>query len=72
MGQVIKKDRSTKYTPSRGPVMDRCPETGSQFSFGGPIWAEPIHDTEWVKGMLVDLEAEKESYAMFSKLKGYT
>lgn len=71
MGQVIKKDSSTKYIPSRGPVMDKCPETGSKFSIGGPIWAEPIHDPEWVKGILADMEAEKDCYAMFGKLKGY-
>lgn len=67
---MFKNEKGTKYSPSRGPVIDKCPETESSFYFGGPIWAEPIHKQEWVNGILADVEKEKSSYASYKKLKG--
>jgi tRNA G26 N,N-dimethylase Trm1 len=37
---------------------------------GGPIWAKPIHDQDFVKGMLDKMESEKERYAAFQRIKG--
>eukprot|EP00798_Chlamydomonas_sp_ICE-L_P005931 gene5931-33505_t len=46
--------KSTKYMAASGPVVpQKCPDTGSGFIMGGPIWAEPIHDFEFVKGGLL-------------------
>ncbi|GMH35110.1 hypothetical protein BSKO_02978 [Bryopsis sp. KO-2023] len=70
VGQKTEKKGRVRYNAGRGPVMEKCPETGSQFSIGGPIWAEPLHDERFLKGVLEDIEAEKESYKMFDKIKG--
>lgn len=49
----VKKGNGYKYQPaSAPPVPERCSETGSGFSMGGPFWAEPLHNMEWVQGVL--------------------
>ena len=37
----------------------RCPDTGSNYLMGGPLWAEPIHDQAFVKGLLTEMEGDK-------------
>ncbi|KAK9907632.1 hypothetical protein WJX75_007284 [Coccomyxa subellipsoidea] len=65
------KGRSTKYGPGAGPAVPQaCPETGSGFQMGGPMWAGPIHDPAWIQGLLDSIEADKERYAAFGKIKG--
>lgn len=54
----------------RIPCPSRCPESGSGFLMGGPIWARPLHDQEWVAGLLQQMEGESERYAQFARLKG--
>ncbi|CAL8462795.1 g2328 [Coccomyxa elongata] len=62
---------STKYSPGAGPaVPEKCPETGSGFQMGGPMWAGPIHDPSWIQGLLDTMEAEKERYSAFGKIRG--
>lgn len=54
--QFVNK-RSTKYSPGAGPaVPEKCPETGSGFQMGGPMWAGPIHDPSWIQGLLDTME----------------
>ena len=39
--------------PGVGPaVPQQCPETGANFLMGGPFWADPIHNMDWVNGIL--------------------
>lgn len=53
--QDIRGD-NVKYAPGRGPaVPEKCPETGSPFNMGGPFWAGPIHDAEFVAAMLTEI-----------------
>ena len=50
-----------KYMASQGPaVPERCPETGSGWLMGGPIWSEPIHDVAFVKGLISDMDLDRE------------
>lgn len=49
---------------------NRCPESGSGYTMGGPIWARPLHDQEWVKGLLQQMGAESQRYAQHARLKG--
>ena len=50
-----------KYSPSHGPVVpERCPETGSGWIMGGPIWSDPIHDIAFVRGVIADMDRDKE------------
>lgn len=49
----IQKSNGVKYMPGVGPaVPQQCPETGANFLMGGPFWADPIHNMEWVQGIL--------------------
>jgi tRNA (guanine26-N2/guanine27-N2)-dimethyltransferase len=41
-------------------VPQQCPETGSGFQMGGPFWAEPLHDPEWVQGLLQQVRRDKD------------
>lgn len=50
--QVMKGD-NPKYVPGQGPpVPQQCAETGSSYLMGGPFWAEPLHDPEWLQGLI--------------------
>ena len=46
----------TGYGPA---VSEKCPETGSNFTMGGPFWSQPLHDQEWVAGLLEQIRADK-------------
>lgn len=61
VGQKKINGNSVKHMPNHGPAVPemRCPETGSGYIMGGPIWAEPIHDHEFVKGLMADIERDK-------------
>lgn len=51
----------TDRNPTRRPVVpQQCPETGSGFSVGGPIWADPIHDQDFVARLLDHVEGSPE------------
>ncbi|KAL4430759.1 hypothetical protein ABPG75_006015 [Micractinium tetrahymenae] len=67
--RVLKGGGSIKYMPGAGPaVPEKCPETGSGFQMGGPFWAEPIHDPEWVAGLLQQIRRDKDSLPAYNKL----
>jgi tRNA (guanine26-N2/guanine27-N2)-dimethyltransferase len=61
VGQKKQNGNSTKFMPMHGPAVPEmtCPETGSGYLMGGPIWAERIHDTDFVKGLIADLDKDK-------------
>lgn len=51
------RGKGFKYAPGHGPtVPEHCPETGSGWIMGGPFWSQPIHNQDWVKGVLGILE----------------
>lgn len=53
MALQIQKGKGIKYMPGLGPaVPQQCPETGANFLMGGPFWADPIHNMDWVHGIL--------------------
>lgn len=60
---------SIKYSPGMGPaVPQQCPDTGSNFQMGGPFWTEPLHDPEWVAGLLEQVQRDKDSLPAHDKL----
>lgn len=53
----IQKSGGLKYMPGVGPaVPQQCPETGANFLMGGPFWADPIHNMDWVHGILKSVQ----------------
>ena len=37
---------------------------------GGPIWSAPIHDAEFVRGLLEEVDTHSEDYHTTSRIKG--
>ena len=61
VGQRKESGASVKHMPAHGPVVPQhCPETGSSFLMGGPLWAEPLHDMTFVAGLLEELDRDKD------------
>ncbi len=53
VGQRRQHNGQNKYMPGSGPAVEqRCPDTGSGFIMGGPIWADAIHDPTFIQGRL--------------------
>lgn len=42
-----------------GGIACRCPDCESGYIMGGPLWSDPLHDPEFVAGLLQDLERDK-------------
>lgn len=69
VGRKIQKNNGVKYMPGVGPaVPQQCPETGANFLMGGPFWADPIHNMDWVNGILESVKANKEQYPACNKV----
>ncbi|GAA6003324.1 tRNA (guanine26-N2)-dimethyltransferase [Rhodotorula paludigena] len=49
---------------------DRCGECGGKFHIGGPMWAAPIHNKDFVKEMLEHVEANSADFATHERIKG--
>ena len=51
--------------PGVGPaVPQQCPETGANFLMGGPFWADPIHNMDWVHGILKSVQVRHPPYSL--------
>jgi tRNA (guanine26-N2/guanine27-N2)-dimethyltransferase len=71
IGRLKVTGNSRKYGPAYGPpVAQHCPETGASYTIGGPIWSDPIHDKEWIKGVLTHMKSSQKKYKAFEKIQG--
>ncbi len=75
VGRVKVNGNSRKYGPGYCVLSDdsfgktaACPETGAQFTVGGPIWNGPIHDADWIKGVLEYMKGR--GFAAEQKIRG--
>ncbi|EFJ10436.1 hypothetical protein SELMODRAFT_153186 [Selaginella moellendorffii] len=69
LGRIVQKNNSTRYLPGLGPtVQQQCEHCGKNFNMGGPMWAAPIHDTEWVSAILSQVCEAKKRYPAFDKI----
>ena len=66
------KGGNFKYTPSPAPtVSERCEHCNSRHHIGGPIWSDPLYDTDFVKRVLRRVEGESLSYlGTLERIKG--
>jgi len=54
-----------------GPtVPEKCPECHSVLHIAGPMWSGPIHDSEFVTGVLDHLENNQDKYGTSLRMKG--
>ncbi|XP_077980664.1 tRNA (guanine(26)-N(2))-dimethyltransferase-like [Glandiceps talaboti] len=53
IGTCIESGKSIKYKPATGPPMGQsCEHCNSRFQIGGPMWAEPLHNSDFVTRLL--------------------
>ncbi|GIL63660.1 hypothetical protein Vafri_17687 [Volvox africanus] len=73
VGQKRQHNGQGKFMPGSGPAVEpRCPDTGSGFIMGGPIWSAPIHDVDFIQELLTEIQAGgTQKYAQAVKIRGY-
>lgn len=61
-----------KFRPSEVTVGSKCKICGGRYDLGGPIWSEPIHDSEFLKLLKQEfaLEQTKEDFKTFKRIEG--
>ncbi|KAM7538194.1 hypothetical protein Aperf_G00000062502 [Anoplocephala perfoliata] len=59
-------DQRNFFLPSRGPPVEgsRCPQCNSSFALAGPLWADELHNGEFIRGLLDSLKQLKKSGEM--------
>ncbi|XP_022089440.1 tRNA (guanine(26)-N(2))-dimethyltransferase-like isoform X2 [Acanthaster planci] len=63
--------KNFKYKNALGPpVGTNCENCGSRFLLGGPMWAEPIHDPDFVKKLLSHITAHSDRFHTSPRMKG--
>lgn len=71
LGKRIEDGRSCKYPPGTGPPVDRqCDQCGSIFRLGGPMWAESLHQPDFVSGLLAEVKSSPLLYKTSDRIQG--
>lgn len=71
VGAMLQKEKSIKFMPGYGPAVPQaCPETGSRFTMGGPIWSEPIHDYAALEELKALLKGDPTAFPAYTKIFG--
>eukprot|EP00118_Oscarella_pearsei_P012797 m.96803 g.96803 ORF g.96803 m.96803 type:complete len:518 (+) comp36924_c0_seq3:90-1643(+) len=71
IGKRTEKGKSVKYSPATGPsVGQRCNECSSIFQIGGPVWARPLHDYDFVKRLVGQVSDKKAEFRTLDRMKG--
>jgi len=71
VGKSIQNGRSLKFKPTIGPpIGPNCEECGRTFHVGGPIWSHPLHNMEFVNGLLGYVQENKEKYGTYERMNG--
>ncbi|KAH9050649.1 N2 N2-dimethylguanosine tRNA methyltransferase [Lactarius hengduanensis] len=52
------------------PVSEKCPECGAPLHVAGPMWNGPIHDSQFIGGILEHLEGSEDKYGTSIRMKG--
>ncbi|KAL3702102.1 hypothetical protein R1sor_020124 [Riccia sorocarpa] len=69
VGRIAYKNNSPRYMPANGPsILPECKQCKKHFNMGGPMWAAPIHDAEWISTTLNLATSMKARYPAFDKL----
>ncbi|XP_078387471.1 tRNA (guanine(26)-N(2))-dimethyltransferase isoform X2 [Cetorhinus maximus] len=67
----VKASASYKYTASLGPPVGAdCEHCCQRHLLGGPIWAEPIHDQDFVKRVLESVERNPQRFKTSDRILG--
>ncbi|XP_052099947.1 tRNA (guanine(26)-N(2))-dimethyltransferase-like isoform X2 [Mytilus californianus] len=65
------KGNNFKYSPATGPpVTDKCEHCGSKHHIGGPIWADPICDIDFIDSVINRVNDNKDSLKTSERIVG--
>ncbi|KAM4585371.1 tRNA (guanine(26)-N(2))-dimethyltransferase [Odontesthes bonariensis] len=71
MGRRTSNGKHTKYSAATGPpVGPVCEHCGQRHQLGGPIWAEPIHDLEFVQRVLSAVSGNPSRFGTSKRIEG--
>lgn len=65
------KGGNFKYTPATGPpVSEKCSHCGFQQQLGGPMWAEQMHDVDFIKTVISSVEKMPDDFKTAQRIMG--
>uniref|UniRef100_A0A667WJS3 tRNA (guanine(26)-N(2))-dimethyltransferase n=1 Tax=Myripristis murdjan TaxID=586833 RepID=A0A667WJS3_9TELE len=68
---VVKNSARMKYSAATGPpVGPECEHCGQRHQLGGPIWAEPLHDTAFVQRVLSAVSGNPSRFGTSKRIEG--
>ncbi|XP_018095129.1 tRNA (guanine(26)-N(2))-dimethyltransferase isoform X2 [Xenopus laevis] len=71
MGKATSHGNNMKYSPATGPpVTSNCEFCHQRHQLGGPIWAESLHDKDFVKCILSALELNPKRFNTSERIQG--
>ncbi|XP_023670269.2 tRNA (guanine(26)-N(2))-dimethyltransferase [Paramormyrops kingsleyae] len=71
MGKRISQGKNMKYTAATGPpVGPSCEHCGQRHQLGGPIWAEPIHNVQFVQKVLSAVSGNPSRFGTSRRIEG--
>ncbi|XP_031417784.1 tRNA (guanine(26)-N(2))-dimethyltransferase isoform X2 [Clupea harengus] len=71
MGKRMSHGKNMKYSAAIGPpVGTSCEHCGQRHQLGGPIWADPIHDIEFVQKVLSAVSTNPSRFGTSKRIEG--
>ncbi|XP_071770144.2 tRNA (guanine(26)-N(2))-dimethyltransferase [Centroberyx gerrardi] len=71
MGKRTSHGKHMKYSSATGPpVGPQCEHCGQRHQLGGPVWAEPLHDTAFVQKVLTAVSGNPSRFGTAKRIEG--
>ncbi|XP_028679225.1 tRNA (guanine(26)-N(2))-dimethyltransferase [Erpetoichthys calabaricus] len=71
MGKATSQGKNMKYSAATGPpIGPSCEYCGQRHQMGGPVWAEAIHNTEFVQKVLSAVSTNSQRFNTSSRIQG--
>ncbi|XP_034043248.1 tRNA (guanine(26)-N(2))-dimethyltransferase isoform X2 [Thalassophryne amazonica] len=71
MGRRTTHGKNVKYSAAVGPpVGPECEQCGQRHQLAGPLWAEPIHDVEFVQRVLSAVSTNPSRFGTSKRIEG--
>eukprot|EP01114_Cavostelium_apophysatum_P018935 TRINITY_DN5959_c0_g1_i2.p3 TRINITY_DN5959_c0_g1~~TRINITY_DN5959_c0_g1_i2.p3 ORF type:complete len:327 (-),score=80.18 TRINITY_DN5959_c0_g1_i2:1106-2086(-) len=67
---TTKKNGTKFHASTLGLDNTKCTDCGKNLRIGGPIWSEPMHDSEWISEVLNHMQQNPTMYNQSKKLFG--